>query len=53
MVQGLIWISSSPNGFKQRGQDIRQLAPLVWIASHRLQIRIGVLDTMETVGSES
>jgi hypothetical protein len=46
VVQGLIWISSPPNGLKQCGQDVRQLAPLVWIARHRLKIRNGILNAM-------
>ena len=53
MVQGLIWVSGTSNGLKQRGQNFCQLAPLVWIAGHRLQIRIGVLNTMEPVRSKS
>jgi hypothetical protein len=50
MVQGLIWISGPPNGLKQRRQDVCELASRVWIASHRLQIRIGILNAMEPVG---
>jgi hypothetical protein len=53
MVQGLIWISGPPNGLKQRRQDVCELASRVWIASHRLQIRIGILNAMEPVGLKS
>jgi hypothetical protein len=50
MVQGLIGIGGLPDGLKQRGQDICELASRVWIACHRLQIRIGILNAMESVG---
>jgi hypothetical protein len=53
MVQSLIWIGGPPNGLEQRGQDVCQLASLVWIARHRLQIRIGFLNAMESVGLKS
>jgi hypothetical protein len=53
VVQGLIWIGSPPNGLKQCGQDVCQLAPLVWIARHRLKIRNGILNAMESVGLKS
>ena len=49
MVQGLIWIGGPPNGLEQCGQDVCQLTPLVRIARHRLQIRIGFLNAMESV----
>jgi hypothetical protein len=49
MVQGLIWVSGPPNGLKQRGQNVYQLAPLVWIARHRLQICNSFLNAMESV----
>ena len=50
MIQGLIWIGGPSNGFKQRGQDVCQLASLLRIARHRLQIRIGILNATESVG---
>ena len=50
VVQGLIRISGPPNGLKQRGQDVCQLASLVWIARHRLQIRIGIPNATESIG---
>jgi hypothetical protein len=50
MVQGLIWIGGPRNGLKQRGQNVCQLASLAWIARHRLQIRIGILNALESVG---
>ena len=50
MIQRLIWVGGPPNGLKQRRQDVCQLAPLVWVSCHRLQIRIGILNTVESVG---
>jgi hypothetical protein len=50
MVQGLIRISGPSNRLEQRGQDVCQLASLVRIARHRLQIRIGIPKTMESIG---
>jgi hypothetical protein len=49
VVQGPIWIGGPPNGLKQRGQNVCQLAALLWIARHRLQIRIGILNALESV----
>jgi hypothetical protein len=49
VVQGQIWIGGPPNGFKQRGQDVCQLTSLLWIARHRLQIRIGILNALESI----
>jgi hypothetical protein len=50
VVQSLIWVRGPPNALKQRGQDVCQLTPLVWITRHRLQIRIGILNAMKSVG---
>jgi hypothetical protein len=50
MVQGLIRIGGPPNRLEQRGEDLCQLVSLVWIARHRLQIRIGIPKTMESIG---
>jgi hypothetical protein len=50
MVQGLIRISGPSNRLEQCRQDLRQLVSLVWIACHRLQIRIGIPKTMESIG---
>jgi hypothetical protein len=50
MIQGLIRISGPPNRLEQRGEDLCQLVSLVWIARHRLQVRIGVPKTMESIG---
>jgi hypothetical protein len=50
MVQGLIRIGGPANRLEQCGQDLCQLVSLVWIARHRLQIRIGIPKTMESIG---
>jgi hypothetical protein len=50
VVQGLIRIGRPRIGFKHGGQDISELSSRVWIAGHRLQIRIGILNAMESVG---
>jgi hypothetical protein len=50
MVQGLIRIGGPPNRLEQRRQDLCQLVSLMWIARHRLQIRIGIPKTVESIG---
>jgi hypothetical protein len=49
LVQGQIRVSGPPNGLKQRGKNLCQLTPLMWIACHRLQIRVGIFNALESV----